>query len=422
MYQKRLLDDLIAEYLEDFPAILIEGAKAIGKTSTCSQLSNTEFKLDSAETREILAATPEIILSDERPVLLDEWQRMPSIWDFVRRFVDDGLSEGSVLLTGSSPNMYSNLHSGSGRVIRLKMRPYSIEERRIDNIKIRLSDFLRGRIPTEVREKTDIGLVDYVNEIFKSGFPGLRNKSERAINRAIKSYVENITEHDFKENNIVIRKPQTLMAWLRAYAAAAATTTAYKTIARAAISGDNHPTEKTAGNYREVLSSIGVVEELPAWLPMGKIFNNLGRVAKHFVVDPSLIVSLLNIDKETVCGGKAKSQIGNLNKTFIGQLFESLIYQSLATYAQVNEAEISHFRLNSGTREIDFIIQKQRTIVAVEVKSSTTVDDADVAHLSWLEKEVKDEFNVHKILLNMGSRAYIRKDGVFVVPAAMFGA
>jgi predicted AAA+ superfamily ATPase len=423
MYKKRLVDNLLKEYIEDFPAILIEGAKAVGKTSSCLELANSDFRLDDTDTNELVSASMDSIIKRERPVLIDEWQRLPAIWDYIRRCVDNNLPNGALLLTGSSPKLYSNIHSGSGRIVRLKMRPYSIEEREMAPVKVRLSNFLSGSINQLLDEETDVALADYVDEIFRSGYPGIRDRSERAIERAVKSYIDNITTHDFKENNILIRKPQSLKLWLQTYAAASATTTAHKTITQTAMSQDTQsPTEKTASNYRELLSGMGIVEELQAWLPMGKLFPVLGKTPKHFLVDPALIPSLLSFDKQIVMNGQAKSPIGKLNKSFIGQLFESLVYQSIATYAEINEADLSHLRLSNGTHEIDFIVQKKRTIVAIEVKSASSINAEDVKHLIWLHEQIKEEFTVHKVIIYMGKHTYVRKDGVFVIPAAVFGA
>src|SRR5215469_18861057 len=105
MYQSRHLDKLLELYLENFPAILVEGAKGVGKTSTCKELSKTVYYLDSIDQYEIISSTPEAVLKREKPVLIDEWQKFPPIWEKARRMVDDGMGEGTLLLTGSSPSI-----------------------------------------------------------------------------------------------------------------------------------------------------------------------------------------------------------------------------------------------------------------------------------------------------------------------------
>ena len=274
-----------------------------------------------------------------------------------------------------------------------------------------------------VSGKTALTLSDYMDEIYKSGFPGIRVRSERAIKRSLTSYIDNIIERDFQENNIIVRKPKALMAWLKTYAAATATTTSFKTILEAALANENiSPSTKTATSYRDLLQNIGIIEELQPWIKMGKIFSNIAKAPKHFLLDPALSVTLLNITRETLLAGQPPKVIGTLNKSFLGQIFESFVYQSLAVYAEVNEAELSHFRTSDGTREIDFIIEKDDVIVLIEVKSKSAITTHDVRHLNWFEEKVKDEFKVQKIIVTTGSQAYTRQDGVHVVPVALLGA
>jgi len=357
IYHHRLLEPLIKEYLEGFSALLIEGAKAVGKTESCKQIVKTTYRLNLPETQNFLSLSPEIILEKEKPVLLDDWQRLPMIWDFVRHAIDDGLNDGSVLLTGSSPELFSDLDSGAGRIGMLKMRPYSIEERNMAIISVRLSNLLENDNYVLTKSECNLKQLDYLHEIFKSGFPEIREKGEKFIPRYLSSYINQISTRDIPENGIKVNKPAALNAWLKTYAAASGTVTSYSTILLATSNNTGEQLNKnTAANYKEALENINVIEEVQAWLPIGKLFNNLGKVPKHFIVDPSFIPILLDFDLDNLIQGEIKNPIGKINKTMVGQLFETFIYQSLATYAQVNEATISHFRTSSGDREIDFII------------------------------------------------------------------
>lgn len=422
MYKKRLIDSLLQEYLEDFPAVLIEGAKAVGKTSTCQKFSKIAYRLDSNEQLSVVQADSSILFNQEKPVLIDEWQRLPEIWDIVRREVDAELPVGSILLTGSSPSLYQGLHSGSGRIERLKMRPFSIVERDMVEPIVTIETLLTGAELT-ISGKTMLTLADYIDEIYKSGFPGIRDRSTRAIKRSLTSYIDNIIERDFQENNITVRKPRALMAWLKTYAAATATTTAFKTILEAALANENvSPSAKTATNYRDLLENIGIIEELQPWLKLGKIFPNIGKSPKHFLLDVALTVTILNVTKQTLLAGQPQKTIGTLSKSFLGQIFESFVYQSLAVYTEVNEAELSHFRTNDGSREIDFIIEKDNVLILIEVKAKNDITAHDVRHLNWFERKVKDEFRVQKIVLTTGSQAYTRQDNVHVLPLGLLGA
>ena len=423
MYKKRLLDDMLLEYKKSKFAILVEGAKATGKTSTCEELTEESFYLDQPIQREVIESNPQMVFASGKDILLDEWQRLPEIWEIVRRKIDENTYQGAIFLTGSSPSLQPRIHSGSGRILRFKMRPLSIEERELDVAKVRLSHLLEGNIAETFTYQTEITLDHYLDEIFNSGFPGIRFEPERFRARSIGSYIDNIIHHDLLEQEIKVRKPQSMKAWLTSYAAATATNASGATIAEAAFSdGDGAASANTIQAYKEILQGIGVIEQVPAWLPLGSLFSNLGKTPKHFLVDPALAVSLLNVTKKNILQGRRLPKtVGKLNKTFLGQLFESLVYQSLATYADICEAHLSHLRLRGGEKEIDFIVQKEDTIIAIEVKSKAKIEGKDVANLHWFEQKVNEEYDVVKVVIHTGPYAYKRPDGVIVVPLALFG-
>lgn len=423
MYKKRLIDDLLLEYKKSKFAILVEGAKATGKTSTCEELTAESFYLDQPIQREVIENNPQMVFTSGKDILLDEWQRLPEIWEIVRRKIDEGSYQGSIFMTGSSPSLQPRIHSGSGRILRFKMRPLSIEERELDVVKIKLSDLLTDHIEEVFTYQTEVTLEHYLDEIFNSGFPGIRLEPERFRARSIESYIDNIIHHDLLEQEIKVRKPQSMKAWLTSYAAATATNTSGSTIADAAFSdGDGAVSTSTIQSYKEILQGIGVIEQVPTWLPLGSLFSNLGKTPKHFLVDPALAVSLLNVTKKNILQGRRLPKtVGKLNKSFLGQLFESLVYQSLATYTEICEAHLSHLRLRNGEKEIDFIVQKEDKLIAIEVKSKAKIEGKDVANLNWFEQKVKEEYDVIKVIINSGPYAYKRDDGVIVVPLALFG-
>jgi len=423
MYKKRLIDDMLLEYKKSKFAILVEGAKATGKTTTCEEITEESFYLDQPIQREVIESNPQMVFASGKDVLLDEWQRLPEIWEIVRRKVDEGTYQGAILMTGSSPSLQPRIHSGSGRILRFKMRPLSIEERELDVAKIKLSHLLTGNIEEAFTYQTAVTLDHYLDEIFNSGFPGIRLEPEKFRVRSIQSYIDNIIHHDLLEQEIKVRKPQSMKAWLTAYAAATATNASSSTIAEAAFADDGGAVSaNTIQSYKEILQGIGVIEQVLAWLPLGSLFSNLGKTPKHFLVDPAIAVTLLNVTKKNILQGRRLPKtIGKLNKTFLGQLFESLVYQSLATYTDICEAHLSHLRLRGGEKEIDFIVQKEDTLIAVEVKSKAKIEGKDVASLHWFEQKVNKEYDVVKVVINAGPYAYKRIDGVIVVPLALLG-
>lgn len=424
MYIRRHADVLLQKYIENFSVILVEGSKAVGKTRTCENIAKTSYYLDESLHYEVLSAEPSVLLQDKPPVLIDEWQKLPSIWEYSRRAVDRGLSEGFLLLTGSSPKIYSNIHSGAGRIVRLKMRPFTIEERQLSDKYIRISDFLDGKVTDVVSGRSNIDLVNYLDEIFRSGFPGIRYKREYARRGLLKSYVDNLVEREFIENGFSIKKPDSLYSWLKAYAAAIASVTNFQTILDASMRNSlESPSRKTADNYKDILIALNVIEELPAWLGYGKLFPALAKAPKHFLLDPALVSPLLGINKNKIVKGEVLQSIGKINKTFLGQLFESFVYQTLITYAEINEAKLSHLRTKNGRREIDFILEKEGSnrLIAIEVKSASSISDKDVSHLNWFEKAAREEYEIDKIVIYMGSIAFTRKDNIHVIPASLLG-
>ena len=423
MYEKRLIDSILKEYVDELPAILLEGAKAVGKTETCKQLASTEYSMDNAAQRELLQNNPDIILQNAKPVLIDEWQLAPSLWSYVRHAVDDGLPNGSVLFTGSSIRVNSRVHSGAGRIIRLKLRPYSIEERNLSDSYIRIADLFNFGSKATVNGETDKTLVDYLDEIYRSGFPGIRNKSERIQKVLLKSYVTNIAEHEFEENGFKILNPHSLLAWMRIYAASIGTETKQSTLINAATASDAIPSAPTVSKYREALEILDITDEVQPFLPMGKIYGNLAKGTKHFMLDPAIALSLLGVEKDELIDYQVPKYVSKFHQTLTGQLIESFVYQSLVVYADVNDAQLSYYRNSRGTREIDFILQKGHRLILFEVKTNPDVKDSYVRHLNWFEDEIGDEFKVTKVLLNTGRYAYTRReDHVHVIPLALLGA
>lgn len=423
MYKPRHMDILLKKYLDNFPAILVEGAKAVGKTSSCEKIANTVYYLDDENQFQVISNSPESILDNVPPVLIDEWQKFPPIWEKTRRMVDHGMPAGTLLLTGSSPSLHSRLHSGAGRLVSIKMRPFTIQERGMSIAPISLFELLENP-KLKISGNSEQKLPEYLDEILKSGFPGIRGQKEFVRKELLKGYVNNIVNREFRENGYDIRKPELLHQWLTSYAAAISTLTSFQTILEASSKGESNTlSPNTASTYREMLLGIGVIEELPSWTDFGKLFPALTKSTKHFLLDPALLSPLLGITKEKLMKGNVPHPIGKLNKTFIGQLFECFVYQSLATYAEIKQLKLSYLRLRQGKREIDFLLEdmENNRILAIEVKAASTVRDEDVKHLNWFEHTTAEEFDVIRLIVYMGQYAYTRKDGVHVIPAALLG-
>ena len=420
-YIYRILDDELKELFLQLPAISIEGAKGVGKTETAKRQAETIYELDDASVYELYKADPKRIIEGNKPILIDEWQKVPQTWDIIRRAVDTDSSPRQFILAGSATPSREPTHSGAGRIITLRMRPFSLAERGIETPSVSLKDFIRGKI-SDCTGETDITIKDYTKEILKSGFPGIRLYEGRALREHLNSYIARIVDKDFKQMGRNIRKPHSLKRWMTAYAAATATTATYETIRDAATAGQaDKPSKDTTRPYREILEKLWIVEQQPAWLPTRNQFSRLSKPPKHHLVDPALAARLLGVGFNALLNGEVPDPVIPRNGTLLGHLFESLVTLSIRTYAQPAEAEVKHLRTAEGRHEVDIILERDdHKIIAIEVKLGRTVEDDDVKHLLWLKEKMGDDL-IDALIIHTGPRAYRRKDGIAVVPAVLLG-
>jgi predicted AAA+ superfamily ATPase len=425
---KRLIEPYILDLMTAFPAIAIDGLKGVGKTVSTKRIAKTVFELDRIRDFDRLANSLETLSSAPKPVLIDEWQRIPRVWDYVRRAVDDGAAPGSFLLTGSIANDDMNIHSGAGRIIKQKMYPLSLAERDLEIPTVSLRDMLSAESPfsIEISGETEVTFRRYMNEIAASGLPAFRkfNQSQRKI--VFESYFENMLTHEFDQQGVKLRQPQTLLRWLRAFAAAISTDAGYNEILDASTAGEGHkPAVKTTIAYREALGNLWLLDELEPWMDGEDFFSELKRSPKHYLADPAFAAYLLGLDEDTLGGtGTWPFQPGRFDEKYgsiLGRLFEALVQLSLNVYSGANGATLSFMRTRPGDREIDFIIQKGSRVIACEVKLAPQITDHDVRHLLWFREKIGTRL-ADAIIITTGSFAYRRPDGVAVVPAALLGA
>ncbi len=419
-YRKRIVDEELDELFAGLPAIALEGPKAVGKTATALRRAATVYRLDDEAERAIAQADPSRLLQGERPVLIDEWQRLPESFDRVRRAVDEGAGGGSFLLTGSASPTNPPTHSGAGRIVQVRLRPMTLAEREVGSPTVSLKELLGGeRGPLSGR--TEVDLEGYVEEILASGFPGLRCLSERLARAQLDGYLDRIVDRDFEDLGREVRRPGTLRRWMQAYAAATATTASYEKIRDAATSGQGEkPSKATTQPYREALERLWVLDPLPAWLPTRNRLARLSSPPKHHLADPALAARLLGVDAATLLQARPAGPPMKREGTLLGALFESLVTLSVRVYAQAAEARTAHLRTWSGNREVDLIVERGRRIVAIEVKLGQTPGERDVRHLQWLRQELGDDL-ADSVVITTGAAAYRRADGIAVVPAALLG-
>jgi predicted AAA+ superfamily ATPase len=301
------------------------------------------------------------------------------------------------------------------------MRPMSLAERWPEEATVSLAELLQGQRPA-VKGRTRRRLEDYTEEILRSGFPGLRGLSGRALRIQLDSYLQRVVDRDFAELGHTPRNPQGLLRWMRAYAAATATTASYEKIRSASIGRAEPPVSRSgAMPYREVLERLFQLEPVEAWAPTAGHLRRVSLPAKHNLIDPALAARLLNVGGGDLLTGRGPQPLQPKDGGLLGALFESLMTLSVRVYAQAAEADVYHFRTFAGEHEADLIVKHTAGgIIAIEVKLAATPPERSVRHLNWLEAELGNEV-LDKIVITTGNEAYRREDGVAVIPAALLG-
>jgi hypothetical protein len=420
-YRQRVIDRELDELLPQVSAVSLDGPKGVGKTATALRRAGTVRALDRPGVLSVLAADPGRLLAGDRPVLIDEWQRLPVSWDLVRRAVDSDPSPGRFLLTGSASPAEAGLHSGAGRIVRCRMRPFTSAERGLAQPTVSLSVLLTGDRPP-LEGFSGVDLETYATSICQSGFPAIGARRGRALRAELDGYLDLIVERDFAELGHPVRRPITLRRWLAAYGAATATTASLEVIRDAATAAErDKPAKATVLAYQQVLERLWIVDPVPAWLPSRSHLRRLGAAPRHHLADPALAARLVGASAESLLGARHSGPFPARDGTLLGQLFESLVTLDVRVYAQAAEGRVGHLRTHGGEHEIDLIVERgDGQVLAVEVKLAHTVTDQDVRHLRWLREQIGEEM-IDAIVVTTGREAYRRRDGIGVVPAALLG-
>ena len=415
-YTRRSIDKALDELFGQLPAILLDGPKAVGKTTTALQRAKTVKQLDLAADQKRASAESDWLVQGEKPILIDEWQKVPESWTLVKKAVDKDFSGSQFLLTGSLPD--AGTHSGAGRITSLRMRPMSFAERGLEKPTVSFSDLLIGE--AAIHGETAFGPAKYSEEIARSGFFGIRGLEGSALDVALDGYIERIIDTDMKEAGLAIRRPATLRAWISSYAAATATNAKWETIRDAANQGSSEPPAKSAVTpYRDALTRLRILDELPAWLPTKNQFSRVSAGSKHYLADPALALRMLALGSNQL-SSRAGYEAATGDKPLFGRMFEALVALGVRSSAEAGFARVMHFRDAKGLREIDFIIERSDgKILAIEVKLSEVITEHDCRHLNWLGNQLGEEL-IDKVVIYSGRHAY-RQNGVALIPLALLG-
>jgi len=406
-YLPRIADEELRSRLAAQGAVLIEGPKACGKTETARQVAQSEVLLDlDTNARDAAAVDPALVLTGEMPRLIDEWQLEPTIWNHVRRWVDD--KKGQFILTGSArPADDETRHSGAGRIARIRMRPMTLSEAGRSTGEISLADLMAGN---ESRA-TDPGLSldDLIDEVCRGGWPALRDAKLVVARRSIRDYLNEVARTDINQVDGVTRDPERVKRLLASLGRNVAMRVALTTLATETAGPDSSMSDDTVHSYLSALSRLMVVEDQPAWKPHLRSKVDLRTTpARHFV-DPSLAVGAISATPEQL---KA-----DLN--YFGYLFESLVVRDLRVYAQAFDGRVKQYRDNKDL-EVDAIVEtNDGRWGAFEIKLGSSRVDEGVESLTKFHKKIDTakagEPAVLGVIVGSGY-GYVRDDGIHVIP------
>lgn len=411
-YLQRICDKLLASELKASGAILIEGAKWCGNTSTAQQAARSSLYMqDPDKTSSYLAAAdtkPSLLLNGETPKLIDEWQMAPVLWDAVRFEVDKRNKPGQFILTGSAvPSDNLVAHTGTGRISRLLMRPMSLWESGDSNGSISLKELFDKN--TDISATSDLSIEKIAFLICRGGWPASVSQENESALKMATNYVESVINMDVQRVDGVEKNPERVRMLLRSLARNISTMASGQTIMADMESNDIGISEKTLSSYLNALRRIFVIEDTPAWMPSLRSKTAIRTSPKRNFVDPSIATAVMRTNP---------SGLLNDFETF-GFMFESLCTRDMRIYAQANDGAVFHYK-DKNDLESDMIISlRDGRWAPVEVKLGNKQIDEAAKNLLSLQSKINTEKMGEPsflMVLTGGEFAYTRDDGVLVVP------
>lgn len=411
-YIERIVDAQLERYLKASGAVLIEGAKWSGKTSTAKEKSSSILLMQDprrVKQNVSLAKTdPAVLLEGAVPRLIDEWQLAPELWDAVRYTVDERGQPGQFILTGSSsPAKDPTRHSGTGRIFRITMRPMSLYESGESNGSVSLNDLFSGA--ETVSGTSDLSLLDLGSVLTRGGWPGSLGVSEDVALLNMQMYVESIINTDISSVDGVNRNPVAVRELMRSLSRNISTPSAMSTIRKDMMGDDDSISDKTVSSYINTLRRIFIVEDVPAWNPSLRSKTAIRESPKRHFADPSIATAMMRLSPDSLLDDP---------KTF-GLLFESMCIRDLRVYSQSIDGEVFHYR-DRNDLEADAVVHlKDGRWCAIEIKLGVDSINDGARNLLKLKNKIDtDRMKGPSFLMVLTSSgyAYKREDGVIVVP------
>lgn len=415
-YKIRLVDSLLDRKLQGKGAVLVEGPKWCGKTTTAAQKAASSLKLGDVgvfrQSRQIAEMNPALLLEGATPRLIDEWQTIPDLWDSVRSEVDERNAFGQFILTGSAVPVSTEqlIHTGTGRITRLMMRTMTLFESGESNGAISLKDLFES--PEQIFAECAIDIEQLAFLVCRGGWPQATfQKGHLALDQAF-DYFDAIVASDISRADGVKRSPERTRTLMRSYARHQGASVNYSVIATDMRANEgNAPDIDTVASYISALKKIFVVEDMPAWNPNLRSKAAIRTSDTRYFVDPSIGVAALGIGP--------KDFLNDLNSFDL--FFETLAVRDLRVFAETMDGSLYHYRDSNGL-ECDAVLHCRNGsygLVEIKLGGDTAIEDG-AKNLHALEKIIDTTRmsapSFKMVLIGVGKYAYRRKDGVYVVP------
>ena len=421
-YRKRVADDILKRKLEGKGAVLIEGPKWCGKTTTAEQIAGSTLYMDDPENKgqniAMSELNPKRLLKGPTPRLIDEWQLAPKLWDAIRFEVDHRNDLGQFVLTGSAvpPDTKEITHSGTGRFTWMTMRPMSLFESGDSSGEVSLRSLFDAPSAIDGENLLDLNRLAFL--ICRGGWPqAVDMRDEIALDQAI-DYYDAVVHSDINRADGVSKNPERVKRLMRSYARHQGTQTANTAITADIIGNDEGSIhEETVGSYISALKKIFVVEDMPAWNPNLRSKTAIRTSDTRYFVDPSIAAASLGIGPEELMGDL---------KTF-GFLFEALCVRDLRVFADGLGGGVSHYRDKDGL-ECDSVVHLRNGsfgLVEIKLGGDKLIEEGARNLLSLNGKLATVQMkspNFMMVLVGVGKFPYRRPDGVYVVPIGCLGA
>ena len=414
-YYQRVSDKVLMEHLEAKGAVLIEGAKWCGKTTSAKHIANSVIEMDRPDMTEqyqqMARIKPSNLLEGETPHLIDEWQIAPNIWNAVRYEVDRRGEFGQFILTGSSvpAKLEESTHTGTGRIVRMRMRTMSLYESGDSNGKASLKDLFDGY---EISASDDHGIDEIAFLICRGGWPAALDRSEKVALKQAFDYYDAVVNDDISRADGLKRDPERTKRIMKSYARNVATQVSLETIRADVISNDIETFDKESlYGYLNALKSIFVIEDSPAWNPNLRSKTAIRTSDTRYFVDPSIAVAALGLGPGDL--------INDLE--LMGLIFENLCVRDLRIYADALDGSVYHYRDKTGL-ECDAVIHLRNGsygLIEVKLGGDALINEGAANLLRLSEKIDTDKMKKPAFLMvlcGVAPFAYRREDGVFVVP------